>query len=151
MSAHSPLVYADETLRAILRSVRTIAIVGASADPARPSHEVADFLSRHGYRIVAVNPAMAPGALGPIPVYPDLASIAHPVDMVDIFRRSEAAGAIADQAVAIGAKVVWMQLGVRDDDAAARAEAAGLRVVMDRCPKIEFRRLGGDSSWCAAE
>ncbi|SEH33490.1 CoA-binding protein [Magnetospirillum fulvum] len=151
MSAHSPLVYADETLRAILRSVRTIAIVGASADPTRPSHEVADFLSRQGYRIVAVNPAMAPGALGPIPVYPDLASIAHPVDMVDIFRRSEAAGAIADQAVAIGAKVVWMQLGVRDDDAAARAEAAGLRVVMDRCPKIEFRRLGGDSSWCAAE
>ncbi|EPY00379.1 CoA-binding protein [Magnetospirillum fulvum] len=151
MTGPSPLRYSDDTLRAILRTVRTIAVVGASADPSRPSHDVAQFLRRQGYQIVAVNPALAPGSLGPIPIYPDLAAIPHPVDMVDIFRRSDAAGAIADQAIAIGAKVVWMQLGVRDDTAAARAEAAGLRVVMDRCPKIEFRRLGGDSSWCAAE
>jgi len=151
MTDPTPLSYSDDTLRSILRSVRTIAVVGASADPSRPSHDVALFLRHQGYRIVAVNPALAPGALGPIPVYPDLAAIAEPVDMVDIFRRSDAAGAIADQAIAIGARVVWMQLGVRDDRAAARAEAAGGRVVMDRCPKIEFRRLGGDGSWCAAE
>jgi len=151
MPGPSPLSYSDEALRAILRSVRTIAVVGASADPDRPSHEVMAFLLRQGYRVLAVNPALRPGALGPVPIYPDLAALPGPVDMVDIFRRSEAAGAVADQAVAIGAKVVWMQLGVRDDAAAARAEAAGLSVVMDRCPKIEFRRLGGDSSWCAAE
>jgi len=151
MTERPPLSYADDALTAILRSVRTIAVVGASADPSRPSHDVAQFLRRQGYQIVAVNPALAPGALGPIPVYPDLAAIPHPIDMVDIFRRSDAAGAITDQAIAIGAKVIWMQLGVRDDQAAARAEAAGRKVVMDRCPKIEFRRLGGDASWCAAE
>lgn len=151
MNGHPPLRYSDDTLRSILRSVRTIAVVGASANPSRPSHDVTAFLRQQGYRIVAVNPALASGALGPIPVHPDLASIPEPVDMVDIFRRSDAAGAIADQAIAIGARVVWMQLGVRDDKAAARAEAAGVRVVMDRCPKIEFCRLGGDGSWCAAE
>ncbi|CCG40341.1 CoA-binding protein [Magnetospirillum molischianum] len=141
MSEPPPLIYSDETLRSILRSVRTIAVVGASADPNRPSHEVMAFLECQGYRIVAVNPALPTGALGPIPVYPDLVSIPGEVDMVDVFRRSEAAGAIADQAIAIGARVLWMQLGVRDDNAAIRAEKAGLTVVMDRCPKIELRRL----------
>jgi predicted CoA-binding protein len=149
--ARSPLVYPDETIRRILRTVRTIAVVGASDDPSRPSHEVMMFLRRQGYRMVAVNPGLAGGEIAGVPVYRDLAAVPEPIDMVDIFRRSEAAGAIADQAVAIGARVLWMQLAVRDDAAAIRAELAGLTVVMDRCPKIEWRRLGADPSWCGAE
>jgi len=132
----------DDTLRAILASVRTIAVVGASANPERPSYEVMAFLQRHGYRCWPVNPGLAGQTLLGETVYPDLAALPAPVDMVDIFRHSAAAGAISDAAVAIGAKVVWMQLGVRDDAAAARAAAAGLTVVMDRCPKIELARLG---------
>lgn len=143
----APLAYADDFLRRILGGVRTIAIVGASANANRPSHIVARYLQEKGYRVMLVNPGLAGQTLLGETVHADLAAIGEPVDMVDIFRNSAAAGPIADQAVAIGAKVVWMQLGVRNDEAAARARAAGLEVVMDRCPKIEFGRLGGELGW----
>jgi predicted CoA-binding protein len=132
---------ADDEIRDILTSVKTIALVGWSPKPDRPSHGVAAFLKRRGYRVIPVNPGQAGQmALGET-VVATLAE-AGPVDMVDIFRRSEEAGAVADEAVALGARVVWMQLGVVDEAAAARARAAGVKVVMDRCPAIEIPRLG---------
>jgi predicted CoA-binding protein len=131
----------DADLRAILTSVKTIALVGWSPKPDRPSHRVAEFLKRKGYRVIPVNPGHAgETALGET-VVATLAE-AGPVDMVDIFRRSEEAGAVADEAVRIGAKVVWMQIGVVDEAAASRARNAGLRVVMNRCPAIEIPHLG---------
>jgi uncharacterized protein len=131
----------DAELRDILTSVTSIAVVGWSPKPERASHGVAAFLARRGYRVIPVNPGQAgQTALGET-VRATLAE-AGPVDMVDIFRRSDEAGAVVDQAIATGAKVVWMQLGVVDEAAAARACAAGLRVVMDRCPAIEIPRLG---------
>ncbi len=136
------LSYSDEVLGAVLRAVSTVAVVGASANPARPSHMVMTFLQERGYRCIPVNPGLAGQELLGETVHADLRSIPVAVDMVDIFRQSAAAAAVADEAVAIGAKVVWMQLGVQDDAAAARARAAGLQVVMDRCPKIEIIRLG---------
>jgi predicted CoA-binding protein len=131
----------DAELREILTNVKTIALVGWSPKPDRPSHRVATFLKRHGYRVIPVNPGQAgQEALGET-VVATLAE-AGPVDMVDIFRRSEEAGAVADEAVRLGAKVVWMQLDVVDEAAASRARAAGVKVVMDRCPAIEIPRLG---------
>ena len=131
----------DDDLRDILTSVKTIAVVGWSPKPDRPSHRVAAFLKRRGYRVIPVNPGQAgQSALGET-VVATLAE-AGPVDMVDIFRRSEEAGAVADEAVRLGAKVVWMQLGVVDEAAASRARAAGVQVVMNRCPAIEIPRLG---------
>jgi predicted CoA-binding protein len=133
--------YSDAYLRDILTSVRTIAVVGASPQRGRPSHGVMAYLHRHGYRAIPVNPNAAGGAIHGETCYATLAELPERVDMVDIFRRSEAAGPVVDEAIAAGAKVVWMQLGVRDDAAAARAEAHGLRVVMNRCPAIEIPRL----------
>jgi uncharacterized protein len=132
----------DAMLREILTSVRTIALVGWSPNPQRPSHGVAAFLAGRGYRVIPVNPGQAGStALGET-VRATLADIGGPVDMVDIFRRSEEVGPVVDQAIACGARVVWMQLGVINPDAAARARAAGLQVVMNRCPAIEIPRLG---------
>ena len=134
--------YPDAYLRDILTSVKTIAIVGASPRPHRPSHGVMRFLQRHGYRAIPVNPFAAGSTIHGERVYASLAEIPDEVDMVDVFRRADLAGSAVDEAIWVGAKIVWMQLGVRDDAAAARAEAKGLRVVMDRCPAIEIPRLG---------
>jgi predicted CoA-binding protein len=139
--------YADDYIRGILNRVRTLAMVGASANWNRPSYFAMKYLQQKGFRVIPVNPREAGGTIQGETVYASLRDIPDPVDLVDIFRPSQEAGAIADDAVAIGAKVVWMQLGVRDDAAAARAEAAGLTVVMNRCPKIEFARLNGELSW----
>ena len=131
----------DAEIRDILTSVKIIALVGWSPKPDRPSHGVAAFLKRRGYRVIPVNPGQAgQQALGET-VVATLAE-AGPVDMVEIFRRNEEAGAVADEAVRLGAKVVWMQLGVEDEAAAERARAAGVKVVMNRCPAIEIPRLG---------
>ncbi len=131
----------DDDIATLLRRVKTIALIGASAKPQRPSHEVMEYLQGRGYRVIPVNPGLAGKMLLGETVRENLAAIPEPVDMVDIFRRSEAVGGIVDQAIAIGAKSVWMQLGVRDEEAAAKARAAGLTVVMNRCPKIEIARL----------
>ena len=139
--------YTDAYLRGILRSVRTIAMVGASPNWNRPSFFVMKYLQAKDYRVIPINPlAKGQTILGEL-VYGDLSEMPDEVDMVDVFRNSEAAGPIADQAIAIGAKVIWMQIGVRHDAAAARAEAAGLKVVMNRCPKIEYSRLHGELAW----
>lgn len=134
--------YHPDDLRAILRAAKVVALVGASANPARDSNEVMRFLQAKGYRVVPVNPGLAGKTLNGELVYATLRDIPHKIDMVDIFRNSAAAGAVCDEAVAVGAKYVWMQLGVVNEDAAARAEAAGLKVVMNRCPKIEIAKLG---------
>ena len=139
--------YADGLIRAILRRVRTIAMVGASARWNRPSYFAMKYLQEKGYRMVPVNPREAGGSILGETAYADLADIPDPVDMVQVFRRADAMMPIAEQAVAIGAKVLWMQLGVRNDEAAALAERAGLRVVMNRCPKIEYGRLSGEIGW----
>jgi predicted CoA-binding protein len=143
-----PEVYSDDYLRGILRSVKTIAMVGASARWNRPSYFAMKYLVRKGYKIFPVNPRAAEESeiLG-ARTYASLAEVPGPVDMVDIFRPSEEAGPIADAAIRLGARVLWMQLGVRDEAAAQRAEAAGLMVVMNRCPKIEYARLNGELGW----
>jgi uncharacterized protein len=133
--------YPDAYLRTVLAGARTIAVVGASPRSHRPSHRVMRFLQQRGYRCIPVNPfAVGSDILGER-VFAHLADIRGPVDMVDIFRRSEMAGAAVDEAIAIGVESVWMQLDVRDDAAAARAEAHGIKVVMNRCPAIEIPRL----------
>lgn len=139
--------YSDDYIRAILDETRTIAMVGASANNIRPSYFAMKYLLAKGYRVIPVNPGQAGKQILGQDVVASLDDIDEPVDMVDIFRNSEAAGPITDQAIEIGAKTVWMQLGVSNPDAAKRAEAAGLNVVMDRCPKIEYGRLSGEISW----
>ncbi len=135
----------DAVIRDILRRVRTVAVIGASAKPARPSHGVMAGLQAKGYRIIPVNPGLAGQEILGETVYPSLAQVPAPIDMVDIFRNSEDAGTATDETIAAapdkGISVVWMQLGVRNEAAAARARAAGLDVVMDRCPMIEYPRL----------
>ena len=141
--------YSNDYIRSILSSVKVVAMVGASANEVRPSFFVLKYLLDRGYRVHPVNPGLAGKEILGCRVYGALAEIPEPIDMVDIFRNAEAAAAIVDEALALPTrpKVVWMQLSVRNDEAAARAEAAGLRVVMDRCPKIELGRLSSEISW----
>jgi hypothetical protein len=129
-----------DDVRALLTGTRTWAVVGCSPDPRRDSHRIAALLQRTGFRVIPVNPAARGELLGER-CYPSLAAIPEPVDVVDIFRRAEQAGTHVDEAIAIGARAVWLQLGVIDEAAAERARAAGLDVVMDRCPRIELPRL----------
>ena len=131
-----------EDIADLLQNARTIAMVGASDNPDRASFGVMKFLQDQGYRVIPVNPRITGEHVHGEYVWRELSQIGEPIDIVDIFRRSEAVGPIVDQAIEVGAKAVWMQLGVEDADAAARAEAAGLKVVMNHCPKIEFARLG---------
>ncbi|PPQ39295.1 hypothetical protein SAMN06265338_103135 [Rhodoblastus acidophilus] len=132
-----------DEIGAVLREVKTIALVGASARPDRPSHEVMAFLQSRGYRVIPVNPGLAGQTLLGERVFASLGEIDAPIDMVDVFRRPETVAPIAEAAIAVGARVLWLQLGVVNEDAAARARAAGLKVVMDRCPKIEWLRRHG--------
>jgi len=134
----------NDALRALLREARTVAVVGLSPKPERPSHGVARYLQRAGYRIVPVNPGHDE-ILGERS-YRTLADAArdHAIDIVDVFRRSEVAGAVVDQAIAVRPKLVWLQLGVVDEAARARAESAGIAIVMDRCLAIDHRQLLGD-------
>ena len=131
----------DEDIAELLTNARTIAMVGASDRPDRPSNGVMRFLQAHGYRVIPVNPQITGEHLQGEFVWRELSQIGEPIDIVGIFRRPDAAGEVVDQAIAVGAKAVWMQLGVIDEPAAARAEAAGLKVVMNHCIKIEIMRL----------
>ena len=146
MADLTPIPYPDAQLRSILQRVKTIAMVGASSNWNRPSFFVMKYLQGKGYRVIPVNPGLAGQQLHGETVYASLRDIPDPVDMVDMFRAANAAPGVVADAIAIGAKVVWMQLGIRNDEAAATGEAAGLEVIMDRCPKIEFGRLGGELS-----
>ncbi len=132
----------DAEIADLLNSVRTIALIGASANADRASYGVMRTLLGHGYRVIPVNPGLSGQSIHGQLVVGSLSDIAEPIDMVDIFRNSEAAGETVDEAIAVGAKAVWMQLGVINEVAAGRAEAAGLKVVMDHCPAIEIPRLG---------
>ena len=139
-----PDASSDNRLRAILNSVRIIAMVGASPNPARPSHGVMSYLLRHGYRVIPVNPGHAGMMILGQTVHASLADVPEPIDLIDIFRRPEALAGVVDEALALTPlpKTIWMQLGLRDDEAAVRARAAGVSVVMDRCIRIEHARLG---------
>ena len=138
--------YSDELLRSVLKSVRTVAVVGVSTNPVRPSYYVARYLGLKGFDVIPVNPVAAGETLFGRKVLAGLSEIDVPVDMVDIFRRSEHVPEIVDEALEVlpGLKVIWMQIGVEHAEAAARAEAAGLTVIQNRCPKIEYQRLFGE-------
>ncbi len=141
--------YDDSYIAGILNSVKTVAVVGASANEVRPSSFVMKYLLGKGFSVIPVNPGQAGGKILGQTVYAGLADIPVPVDMVDVFRASAAVPGIVEETLAMRPrpKVVWMQLGVRDDTAAAKAEAAGIKVVMNRCPKIEYGRLSGEIGW----
>lgn len=141
--------YSDDYIRGILNSVKTVAMVGASPNTVRPSFFVLKYLIERGYRVFPINPGHAGKDILGQTVYARLADIPEPVDMVDIFRSKEYAVAIVNEALALATrpKVIWMQLGIRSDEAAAIAEAAGLKIVMNRCPKIEYGRLSAEIGW----
>jgi predicted CoA-binding protein len=143
--------YPDALIARILRGVKTIAMVGASPNEVRPSYFAMKYLTEKGFRVIPVNPTAVGQQILGEKVYRSVSDLPAPVDMVDIFRNSEAAGPIADEVIAnkdrLGVKVLWMQLGVINEEAAKRAEAAGLTVVMNRCPKIEYGRLSGEIGW----
>jgi uncharacterized protein len=143
--------YPDSYISAILHSVKSFAMVGASANTVRPSYFVLKYLLAKGYRVFPVNPGLAGGEILGQRVFPNLAALEEPADAAEIFRNSEAALGIVQEALAVkerlGIKVIWMQLGVRNDEAARLAEEADLKVVMNRCPKIEYGRLSGEIAW----
>lgn len=141
--------YDDAYIRDILTSVRTIAVVGASPNPARPSFFVTKYLAERGFEVFPVNPGQAGKEIAGRPVVARLSEVPVAIDMVDVFRASEHLPGVLDEVLALDPlpKVLWMQQGVRHDETAARAEAAGLRVVMNRCPKIEYGRLSGEIGW----
>ena len=141
--------YEDSYIRGILNSVKSIAIVGASPSDNRPSHFVVKYLAERGYNVFPVNPGQGGKKIGGIAAYARLADVPEPLDLVDVFRNSEHVPGVLDEVLALKhrPKVFWMQLGVRHDEAAARAEAAGMQVVMNRCPKIEYGRLSGEINW----
>jgi len=141
--------YPDAQIRQILKDTKRIALVGASANEARPSWIVTKYLLDRGYDVIPVNPGLAGQTLLGKTVYASLKDIPGPVDMVEIFRNSEAAGPLTDEALTLDPlpKVIWMQLSVRNDEAAAKAEAKGVTVIMNRCPKIEYGRLSGEIGW----
>lgn len=143
----APVQYSDDYIRGILKRVKTIAAVGMSANNMRPSYFAALYLKGKGYRVIPVNPRYAGEEILGELVLGSLAELPEPPDMVQIFRRAEEAPAVVDQAIEAGARVVWLQLGIRSDEAAAKAKAAGLEVVQDRCPKIEYGRLFGEIGW----
>ena len=147
----SVLTYTNAELLAILRDTRTIAMVGASPKWNRPSYFAMKYLQEKGYRVIPVNPGQAGKEILGETVYAALKDIPGRFEMVDVFRNSEAAGPITEEAIAVakdkGIQVIWMQLGVINEEAAEKARAAGLKVVMDRCPKIEFGRLNAELSW----
>jgi predicted CoA-binding protein len=142
-----PLYYPDWQIRRILRDTDVIAMVGASTNWNRPSYFAMKYLQVKGFRIIPVNPRAAGEELLGETVYASLKDIPEPIEMVDIFQRADRVPPVVDEAIEIGAKIVWMQLTVRHDEAARKAEAAGLTVIMDRCPKIEFGRLSGELGW----
>lgn len=139
--------YPDAYIRDILLSNRVFAVVGASPKTNRPSYFVTKYLLSKGFDVIPINPGHGGKTLAGKTIVPSLAEIGQPVDVVDIFRNSKDAYGVTEEAIRIGAKVVWMQIGVRNDEAARMAEAAGLKVVMDRCPKIEYGRLSGEIGW----
>lgn len=141
--------YPDSYIRGILNTVKTIAMVGISPKDNRPSYFAFKYLLERGYRMIPVNPGQAGQEILGQKVYAKLADIPEPVDMIDVFRASKYAPALVDEALALNPKpsVIWMQLGIRNDEAAAKAEAAGLKVVMNRCPKIEYGRLSSEIGW----
>lgn len=141
--------YSESYIRGILNTVKTIALVGASANEIRPSYLAHMYMKEKGYRIFPVNPRLAGEVILGDKVYASLADVEEPIDMVDIFRASEAAGEVTDEALRLKPlpKVIWMQLTVINEEAAKKAEAAGLKVVMDRCPKMEYGKLSGEWGW----
>jgi predicted CoA-binding protein len=150
MALASP-AYPDALIARILRDVKTIAMVGASPNEVRPSYFAMKYLLDKGFKLIPINPGQAGKQILGQTVYATIADLPAPVDMIDIFRNSQAAGLVMDEAIAnkdrLGLKVVWMQLGVVNEDAAKRGEAAGLTVIMNRCPKIEYGRLSGEIGW----
>jgi predicted CoA-binding protein len=141
--------YDDSYIRGILHDVKSVAVVGASPKDNRPSHFVVKYLNERGYKVFPINPGQGDGEIAGIKSYARLADVPEPIDMIDVFRSSDAVPGVLDEALALSPppKVFWMQLSVRNDNAAQRAEAAGMRVVMDRCPKIEYGRLSGEINW----
>jgi len=141
--------YSDTYIRAVLNAVSSIAVIGASANTVRPSYFVQKYLLAKGYRVLPINPGQAGKEILGQPVFASLAAIPEPVDMVDVFRASEAVPGVVDEILALPTrpKVVWLQLGIRNDAAAERLEAENIAVVMNRCPKIEYARLCGEISW----
>jgi predicted CoA-binding protein len=142
--------YSDAYINDVLKSVKTIAMVGASANEVRPSFFVFKYLKEKGYRVIPVNPKMAGDDLLGERVYARLQDIDEPIDMVEVFRGGDAAMEVTEDAIAVGARIVWMQLGVVNDQAAEKAEAAGVKVIMNRCPKMEYGRLNGEMGWVGA-